>query len=160
MPDQRRDDPVELSSDACARKEEILEQLQVEAPRAAIRRSRRRRVVASTLSLAVVATLIALWPGGASNAPPTAPIAAAPAPATPKLDIAMVPTDSGIAERLRLDVSRHPDVEIIDDAELVRTLTALGRPAGVARMGSQAILTTNVADARIGEDSESETSAG
>lgn len=160
MSDSRNDGPIELSPDARARKEEILHHLQSEAPRVAIRRRRRRRAVASTLSLAVVAAVVALWPGGGSSTTPPGPIAEAPAPTEPSLDIAVVATDTNIVERLRLDVSRHPDVEIIDDAELVRTLTDLGRPAGVARVGSHAVLTANVADARIGEDADAEPSAG
>jgi len=160
MPESHENESVQLSPGARERKDEILQRLQTEAPRAAIRRSRRRRIVASTLSLAFVLTTVLLWPRGASVSTPTGPIAEAPTHPTPSLDIAMVTTDAGIVDRLRLDVSRHPDVEIIDDAELVRTLTDLGRPAGLARMGSQVVLTANVADATIGEDAASDTSAG
>jgi len=162
---ERSDDFVDLSAEALGRKDDILRALQREAPRAAIRRRRRRRASATAVALLLVMTAYlalpgrpqsARVPGGAVvEAPETAPV-----DAPSRVAIAYVATDERIVDRLRLQVDRHPNVEVITDAELMQALADVGKPAGVARMGERVLLTQEVADASIGADVAPEEGAG
>ena len=60
----------------------------------------------------------------------------------------IVHTDPGAAERYR--ATPQPLVVTIDDAQLVRTLIEIGRPAGLIRIGERVALSAAVTDEKLG----------
>lgn len=66
---------------------------------------------------------------------------------TPPLAIQYVKTDPSAVQRYR--AKPRPIVVIIDDAQLVRTLIEIGRPAGLIRVGERVALSASVTDEEL-----------
>lgn len=127
-----------LSADGEARREAMLAGLLAEVPRAAAAR-RRRRTAARGAGLTLAAALVVwVWAPGA-RAPTRGP--AAPSVSA----IVRVATDPGVLARFA-PTSGGMTVERVSDDELLRTLSAIGRPVGLVRDGDRVALTADVAD--------------
>jgi hypothetical protein len=125
------------------RREAILEEL---VGRLHARRRRRRIVrhgVAVIVLVAAVAAAFRLTRPG-TTAPPQGGLAhhgeggPGAQEAAGGVEIVLVRTDPSIVDRCRVEPAR--EAELIGDEELIRTLEALGRPAGIVRSGGRAWL--------------------
>ena len=130
-------DELPLSPTGAARRDEIGRL----ARRAAVGRRRRRRAARAVVAVALL--LAAAWPPARrrpsppGGPPPQAEVAVrSPTPSTPiappspSAVIQFVPTDPTITARLSVRPAR-PTWVVIDDRQLLDTLAAAGRPAGL-----------------------------
>jgi hypothetical protein len=153
----RESQPFALSQGGAARREAILADLQSEMSRLHRTRNARRR----TVSLAVPALMLLalIWLYRTQQSAPNAPLTTRSQPSTPPvprpfqamasghmpaLQIVRVRTDSRAADRLRASVASS--ATHISDDDLLATLAALDRPAGMVRSDNRVWLTRAVAD--------------
>ncbi len=151
MPD-RPSDESPLWQQLTRRRDEMLAELLPEVPRAAARRRARRvgaLAVGGVATVALAALLLPSVPQTPSS--PVQPLAKAPDPiaptirGTPHTDVAMLATDPGIVERLAV-IEHSFRVEHISDEVLLRTLSAIGRPAALVATANGPRLTADVVD--------------
>lgn len=127
-----------LSPQGGARRDEMLAALLVEVPRAAAARRRRRAAARAAGAMCLAALVVWVIAPGAMT-PTNGPVY----PATSA--IARVTTDPGVLARLA-PTSGRVTVERVSDDDLLRTLSAIGRPVGLVREGDRVALTADVAD--------------
>ncbi len=126
-----------LSAEGEARRDAMLAGLLAHVPRAAAARRRRRTAVRGAGATLAAALVVWVWtPGGAPTRSSVAPPASA---------IVRVATDPGVLARLA-PTTGGVVVERVSDDELLRTLSAIGRPVGLVRDGDRVALTAEVAD--------------
>lgn len=150
-----------LSEIGVARKDRMLRELLGEMHRVhSGRRARRRAAVLITPVLALgLAVLVWRWsPQSVAPSPNQGTIAKGPvsapkitAPPTvaqvPVAIITMIRTPADGLDAYRVTTASHSiDAEMLDDAELLATLSSLNRPTGLVRSGDRVWLTRNVAD--------------
>jgi len=140
-------DETHLSAEGRARRDAIGDELAARVPVEAARRRRRRTATRATGVAAILALAAGAWWWGsrpvATPAPaPTGPIAQAPAPAQPRIEIVRVETEPGIAERYA--VSPTVRAERIGDEELLALLAEHGTPTGLVRTPERVYLTGEI----------------
>lgn len=135
-----------LSEQGFARRDAMLAGLLEEVPRAASARRRLRTAVVATGGVAALALIASvaplLWNVGPRK-PQSTSTRAAIDPVAPS-SIERVATDSSIVARLA--PTSPAIVERLSDDDLLRTLSAIGRPVGMTREGGRIALTADVAD--------------
>ena len=158
-------DPDQLSPAGQARCASMLGELVSTMERTHRGRRQRRRALAVTASVAVVALAVrvVVWPGSDGTvtprfveAPPVPSLSVEDEPhvlerylVTPRpLVTRMVPTDPDVLGRYRAD-PRKGYVRLDDDA-LLEVLASIRRPAGLIRIGDTVRLTAAVTDAELG----------
>ena len=153
----RQSEPFALSTSGVARREAMLAELQGGMSRLHRARNARRRAACLAVPAVLLAGLIWLrWP---LQRPPNAPVAARSNPSErpevapvepvgsegfPAIRIVRVFTDSSATDRFRANVGSR--ASRISDEDLLDTLAAIDRPAGLVRSGDRVWLTRAVAD--------------
>lgn len=138
---------IPLSPMGEARKEALRATLSREMSRV-VRRRRIRRRATSGAAVIVVIVAGAWWLNHAARInSPQPPIAHAPVESMPELiQIQYFADNPGITEVARLDV-RIPVTQVtLSDEELLEALADIGRPTGLARIGSRVVVTSAVTD--------------
>ncbi len=127
-----------LSAQGEARRDAMLAGLLTEVPRAAASRRRRRGVVRGAGATLAAALVIWAWaPGGPS--PKKGPAASSTSA------VVRLATDPNVLARLASS-GGGVTVERVSDDDLLRTLSAIGRPVGLVRDGDRVALTAEVVD--------------
>jgi hypothetical protein len=146
-----------LTPAGAARRDAMLDELTGYMNRVHRSRRIRRRGVAAALLFAVAAAVAYLALPGQPT-PVHQPITSNPLhspveSSAPPVRIAVVRTDPDIVNKYRASAPETSVVRIerLDDDELLRRLDAMGRSAGLVRMGGKAWLTADVADATMGD---------
>ena len=149
-----------LSADGITRRDSMLGDL-VQAMRGVHARRRTRRKIGAAAIMAVISISAIVLAQSQRVRPTTTAVVSGPTNRVlpndhatpvldPVLDMAIVKTEAGIAERYRAGASTTSIVRI-DDQTLVQALAGIDRPAGLVRCGHQAWLTQPVSDADLRE---------
>jgi hypothetical protein len=145
-------DPHEsLSPQGEVRRDAMLADLTGAMQRLHRRRRMRRQMLSSTALVLLIVGVIRFSDfSGHQSAMTSRESPAVPITATTKLDAAItvyVHSDATIEARYRADSA--PIVVWIDDAQLIRTLIEVGRPAGLIHIGDRLALSAPVTDDEI-----------
>ena len=147
-----------LSAEGRARRDAIRDELAARVPLEAARRRRRRAATRAAGVAAILAIAAGAWwwgsrPGATPAPTPSDPIAQAPGPAEPGIEIVRVQTRPGIAERYAVNPTVR--AERIGDEELLALLAENGTPTGLVRTPDRVYLTSEIGDDEEAPDRES-----
>ena len=117
---------------------------------AVVREGRRRHVRRLAVRGAATASLILIVGIGLVNIRPTSDDRLIPGPSKDSgTVVTILRSKPGALDRYSITASMNPAKYVIDDYDLMATLSAIGRPAGLVRSRGRTWLTTPVTDAAL-----------